>query len=422
MLNRSEFVRVAVAAAALGPVLLPTAASASSEHAGAHTLAIASDPHYISPRLTDNGPAFTAVVSAGDGKVMLHSEDVLDAFVAQLLAERPEVLLITGDLTFNGARLSHEDLAAKLMALIDSGIRVVVLPGNHDIAYPYAACFSGDSYTYVDSVSPAEFRTIWYRFGYQEAILEDPFSLSYVYPLFDDTWLLLVDCNAAQDPGRLAPQTLSFCRDALAQASEQGVRVISASHQNLLQHCALFRDGFVMGACDDLRDLYRRFGVRLNLSGHIHVQHTAVQGTLFEAATSSLAVTPCQYTRVALHADGLFEAQTVPVDVSTWAYKLGRTDADLLDFSAYADRFFDACTRVQPYDELVAAGLTSNEAAATTQAIQRMNRHYFAGRTDRINWDDPALAAAFGKTSIEAYLQVVHAEDPCDHTSYSVMV
>lgn len=419
MLNRCEFVRAAVAAAALGPAMLPLAAQAS---AGSHTLAIASDPHYISPRLTDNGPAFAAVVGAGDGKVMLHSEDLLDAFVAQLQAQKPEALIISGDLTFNGARLSHEDLVAKLEPLVDAGIRVVVLPGNHDIAYPYAARFNGDSYTYVDSVSPAEFRAIWERFGYTDAFAEDEASLSYAYPLFDDTWLLLVDCNATASPGSLAPQTRAFCRRVLGDAHEQGVRVIGVSHQNLLQHCALFKNGFVMGGADDLLSLYQRHGVALNLSGHIHVQHTAAEGSLFEAATSSLAVTPCQYTQATLHTDGHFEACAVPVDVSAWARATGCTDADLQDFLAYADRFFDECTRVQPYDELVAAGLAPDEARAAEQAIRQMNRCYFAGRTDLINWDDPALAAAFGKTSADAYLQTVHSEKPRDHTIYQVIL
>ncbi len=417
MLNRSEFVKAAVTTAVLGSAALPFSALAQPG-AGPRVVAVASDPHYISSRLTDHGTAFTAVVTRGDGKVMLHSEELLDAFVAQLLEEKPEVLVLSGDLTFNGARYSHEDLASKLAPLLDAGIRVAVTPGNHDVAYPYAARFSGDSYEYVDSVSAAEFRDIWARFGYDDAIAEDDASLSYAYPLFDDTWLLMVDCNGNAAPGFLVGDTLKFCQRVLAQAHEEGVCVIGVSHQNLLQHCALFEAGFVMGAASDLVGLYREQGVVLNLSGHIHIQHTARAGSLLEAATSSLAVTPCQFTRLELDPAGDYRACCTPVAVEAWARAQGSDDPELLGFSAYAADFFDNCTRVQPHDELVEVGLSDAEATETARAIQRMNRRYFAGRTDLIDWDDPALAAAYGKTSLEAYLQAVRAEEPCDHTRY----
>ncbi len=417
MLNRSEFVKAAVTTAVLGSAALPFSALAQPG-AGFRVVAVASDPHYISSRLTDRGAAFTAVVTRGDGKVMLHSEELLDAFVAQLLEEKPEALVVSGDLTFNGARLSHEDLAAKFAQLLDAGIRVAVIPGNHDVAYPYAARFSGDSYEYVDSVSAGEFREIWGRFGYDDAIAEDDASLSYVYPLFDDLWLLMVDCNGNAAPGFLVGDTLKFCQRVLAQAREEGVRVIGVSHQNLLQHCALFSTGFVMGGASDLVGLYGKEGVPLNLSGHIHIQHTAREGSLLEAATSSLAVTPCQYTLLNLGAEGDFEASCTSVAVEPWAQAQGSDDPELLGFSAYAEDFFDNCTRVQPHGELVEAGLSDAEAAETALAIQRMNRRYFAGRTDLIDWEDPALEVAFGKTSLESYLQTVRAEEPRDHTRY----
>lgn len=426
MLSRSQFVKAAATAAALGPVALPLTACAQAQAqiqarrsgSGSRRIVVASDPHYVSPRLTDNGAAFASVVTRGDGKVMLHSEDLLDAFVAQVLAEKPAALVVSGDLTFNGARLSHEDLAAKLVPLLDAGVRVAVLPGNHDVACLYAARFAGVSYEYVDSVGAAEFREIWARFGYDDALAEDDASLSYVCPLFDDTWLLMVDCNGCATPGSLAPETLAFCRSVVARAREEGVRVVGVSHQNLLQHCALFKGGFVMGEAQGLAELYGQEGVSLNLSGHIHIQHTVQAGPLLEAATSSLAVTPCQYTQVSLEADGRYEARCVPVDVEGWARSIGSDDPDLLEFSTYAEDFFDNCTRVQPYGELVESGLAEAEAHATARAIQVMNRRYFAGRTDLIDWDEPALVAAFGRTSLEAYLQVVRAEEPRDHACY----
>ncbi len=70
---------------------------------------------------------------------------------------KPDVLILSGNLSFNGAKASHEGLAAKLKAIEDSGVSVLVMPGNHDLYSRIAACFEGDDYTLVDNVSAGTF-------------------------------------------------------------------------------------------------------------------------------------------------------------------------------------------------------------------------------------------------------------------------
>ena len=93
----------------------------------------ATDLHYIAPTLTDNGALFTDLIEQGDGKVMAYSDALIEAFVAQVIAEKPDALILSGDLTFNGARESHEALSLRLARVRDAGIPVFVLPGNHDL-------------------------------------------------------------------------------------------------------------------------------------------------------------------------------------------------------------------------------------------------------------------------------------------------
>ncbi len=87
----------------------------------------ATDLHYIAPTLTDNGALFTDLIEQGDGKVMAYSDALIEAFVAQVIAEKPDALILSGDLTFNGARESHEALSFGLRASA-TGIPVFVLP------------------------------------------------------------------------------------------------------------------------------------------------------------------------------------------------------------------------------------------------------------------------------------------------------
>ena len=55
-------------------------------------IAIASDLHYLSQELTDNGPLFQEVVARGDGKLMLDIEAITEAFTEQMIAEHPDLV------------------------------------------------------------------------------------------------------------------------------------------------------------------------------------------------------------------------------------------------------------------------------------------------------------------------------------------
>lgn len=210
---------------------------------------------------------------------MEYSEEMADAFVNQMLRERPDAVLMTGDLTYNGAVESHEDLAAKLARLPDAGVPVLVLPGNHDVDCPQAARFEGDSFERVPSATAEQFARIWGRFGYEGALSRDDASLSYVAELGAGGRLraLMLDCNAVEEPGAIPGATLAWAREQLEEAREAGARVIACSHQNVLQH-AFVAYGYQMVGAEELLALYRDEGVVLNLGGHIHAQHYARPG------------------------------------------------------------------------------------------------------------------------------------------------
>lgn len=102
--------------------LLLTPLAASGEAEDALTLFVATDLHYLAPELTDNGSTFEQMIARGDGKVMAYSEEIANAFVAQVISRHPDALILSGDLTFNGERTSHEALADKLSRVTAAGI------------------------------------------------------------------------------------------------------------------------------------------------------------------------------------------------------------------------------------------------------------------------------------------------------------
>ena len=67
----------------------------------------------------------------GDGKMSEYSQQILDALVEKVIAEQPDVFLLSGDITFNGEKQSLLDVQTALEKIEDAGVPVCVIPGNH---------------------------------------------------------------------------------------------------------------------------------------------------------------------------------------------------------------------------------------------------------------------------------------------------
>ena len=362
--------------------------TALSETADPVTLLVATDLHYLAPALTDHGPCFERSITYGDGKVMAYSEELVEAFVTQVIDRHPDALILSGDLSFNGERASHEALADKLARVEAAGIPVLVIPGNHDLNSRNAVRFVAESYEQVDSVTAEDFRAIYQPFGYDGALSRDSSSLSYVAGISENLRILMVDVNTSDLPGAAGPQTLAWIEEQLAQARQDGCRVIAVSHQNLINHSDLLTSGFNIVNANVLRMRYADAPVLCNLSGHIHMQHMSVTNAgIWDIATSSLAVAPNQYGVLTVSERGL-SYRTEMVEVSAWAASKGLSDPNLLDFSDYSEDFFKTNTRRQAL-AVVAQDECPEQLA---DFFADINAAYFAGRMDTFALDTQLLA------------------------------
>lgn len=158
-------------------------------------LYVATDLHYLSPSLHDNGEAFHTYIKSGDSKLLHYSEQLTDAWIAQVIHAQPKAVILSGDLTNNGEKISHRELASKLNQIEDAGIEVYVIPGNHDILNPWARSFKGDKQYVADYITSKEFVSIYKKFGYDKALSIDNNSLSYVAKVSNELWLLMLDTS-----------------------------------------------------------------------------------------------------------------------------------------------------------------------------------------------------------------------------------
>lgn len=406
----------------------PAASQASgAQNETSLTVFIATDPHLLSPSLTDGGEAFTKVTELGDGKAVYYSDELLDAFVQETLAASPDFVLITGDLTFNGEKQSHLDLAERLRFLEENGIPCLVIPGNHDLNCPSARKYSGSEMLMTETVDPEEFAGIYADFGYAEAASRAPDSLSYTYDLTEGLRLMCIDVNTPSFPGLLTQATLDWAEIQLKEAEKENVKVIACSHQNLNAHNSLFIDGYNMGYASSLRSLYSKYGVLLNFSGHIHLQHISEIDGVTDIATSAMCVYPCHYGIFTLtpandNASWSYTYEAREIDMAAHAQRLGSEDPVLLDFKEYCRYIFTRMGLRNLEAEFASLSASDEDKEKMADGISRLNLAYFSGRLDTFEELDELLEL-WQKNAPQSfyivYLLSLKDEEPADMTALS---
>ena len=344
---------------------------------------VVSDIHYLAPSLYEGSGLFLRSMAVGDGKMTMESPALVQALLAEARHQAPDVLLITGDLTFNGEKTSHEELAAAMDILWDEGIPVYVIPGNHDINNPNARAFIGDTYEAVPSVTPGEFHAVWDRCMLPAESVGD---MSYTLRLNDEVWIAMTDvCVYEPAPevyGFYSEDQQSWLLPMLAEARQAGVTVICATHQSLIPRTSnksysIFNREYMLA---DLRS----GGVTLNLSGHIHIQSVMEQDGFTDACTGAFSVYSHNYGIVMVGEDGVprYERHAV-------------CDEHLPEgFRERSAAAFDANTRRSAEEQLRRLEIPEADRAAMVEFQVRLNRENFAGLLDPSDpvWqDDPAL-------------------------------
>lgn len=356
---------------------------------------IATDLHYLSYELTDNSEDFQEFIKTGDGKVIHYTPDITDAFITEVIKAHPVAFIISGDLTFNGEKKSHEELSKKLKAVKEAGIHVLVIPGNHDIFSPRSYQFIKDKVYTTSNITPDDFRTLYGDMGYKEAIDLDPNSLSYLYEVTEDVWVIMIDANKdmgyAIDSGRISKETLNWIGNCLEKGKNEEVTVITVTHQNLLPHNELFTSAFTILNGKELTKLLEEYQVKLNLSGHMHIQdikQSENDNGIYDIATSSLATYPNQYGIVHISPDQELTYQSKRVDVNQYALNKKSKDENLLNYDVYSRQFFYESSYQKIYNSLADANLTESECKKMAEFAADVNVKYFSGTLYKTQQED----------------------------------
>lgn len=295
--------------------LLLFAAYVGSISAQPIKIAIISDIHFLSSNLVDSGEALNKFEqSTGRDIFVLH--EVLDKAFSEIVDAKVDILLIPGDLTNHGERESHKDLVLKLDNLVKQGVRVMIVPGNHDINIPNAKSYLGKSSAPIESISEDEFISLYSDYGYSKTISRDEGSLSYLAEIDSKTWLLAFDTNLHREyinstisAGRISTETMAWALSVLRDAKSKGITVVGMMHHGLVEHLpyqSTFFSDYLIENWEHNAALLADAGLQVVFTGHFHANDISLYSTpegnkIYDIETASMASYPFSYRIVEIN-------------------------------------------------------------------------------------------------------------------------
>ncbi len=320
-LRRKGVLKFMLSIAVCGAFLISSPAFAGEFHAYPQAkFVILSDLHFYDPILGTSGKAFEKYVNE-DRKLLIESRELLEIAVNEIAGFSADFVIVSGDLTKDGERHNHEIVAQKLKILKQSGKKVFVIPGNHDVWNGHSVRFVGERTETVPTVSAAEFSEIFQEMGYGDALERDPNSLSYLAEPVAGLWLLALDSAKWREnkldeyplvSGMIYPKTVEWVDSVLQRADEQGKAVIVTMHHGILEHYPFnlkFYSEYLIDNHETFKERLSNAGVKMVFTGHFHAQDITAQTiqssgkTLYDIETGSLVTAPCPYRIIELTKD-----------------------------------------------------------------------------------------------------------------------
>lgn len=187
---------------------------------------------------------------------------VFDSFMQDSAAAGAKYIFVSGDISSSGTTEQHAMIAAYLEAFEnETGIKVFVVPGNHD--------YYGLKTNRVET-----FRTLYKNFGFSDAYAVDETTNSYAADLDENYTLLAIDSNVLSDSyGAISAELLSWIEAQAKAATARGRKLIGMMHHPVVAHFSMQEKMISDSLIKDWKTLSTKFadlGIRYIFTGHKH--------------------------------------------------------------------------------------------------------------------------------------------------------
>lgn len=287
-------------------------------------IAVMSDLHYLSPDMIADTEDFEHAFNS-DRKLLKESSSVLREMLERVRADKPDILLVSGDLTKDGEQECHAALAKQLQQLQQDvpGLKIYVINGNHDIRNYNAKNFNTADGKAVPATrtEPEDFKRI-YDFVYSDPTVLATFTpaegnkaggLSYVARPVEGLTVIAMDtCRYSSDntsngddehetSGAISADLEKWVIEQTAAAKARGDLVIGLEHHGLVPHFDVqptILPMYLVNGYERIAQEYADAGMSVVFTGHMHAvdiaaMTTAAGNTFYDIETGSALTYPC---------------------------------------------------------------------------------------------------------------------------------
>lgn len=287
-------------------------------------IAVMSDLHYLSPDMIADTEDFEHALNS-DRKLLKESSSVLHEMLERVRADKPDILLVSGDLTKDGEQECHAALAKQLQQLQQDvpGLKIYVINGNHDIRNYNAKNFNtaDGKAVLATRTEPEDFKRI-YDFVYSDPTVLATFTpaegnkaggLSYVARPVEGLTVIAMDtCRYSSDntsngddehetSGAISADLEKWVIEQTAAAKARGDLVIGLEHHGLVPHFDVqptILPMYLVNGYERIAQEYADAGMSVVFTGHMHAvdiaaMTTAAGNTFYDIETGSALTYPC---------------------------------------------------------------------------------------------------------------------------------
>lgn len=287
-------------------------------------IAVMSDLHYLSPDMIADTEDFEHAFNS-DRKLLKESSSVLHEMLERVRADKPDILLVSGDLTKDGEQECHAALAKQLQQLQQDvpGLKIYVINGNHDIRNYNAKNFNtaDGKAVLATRTEPEDFKRI-YDFVYSDPTVIATFTpaegnkaggLSYVARPVEGLTIIAMDtCRYSSDntsngddehetSGAISADLEKWVIEQTAAAKARGDLVIGLEHHGLVPHFDVqptILPMYLVNGYERIAQEYADAGMSVVFTGHMHAVDIAAMttkagNTFYDIETGSALTYPC---------------------------------------------------------------------------------------------------------------------------------
>lgn len=244
-------------------------------------LTFIADTHYYSKTLGTTGRQYE-LRSGSDQKCLGETGEIIDSAFEEIAKSDTDAVLIAGDVSNDGEKVSHIEFREKLKKLSKSK-KVYLITATHDwCCDENPRRYHGDNvYHDVEVMDSHQLRDFYYDYGPKDALSEYRTHIgtcSYVVQIGDKVRILaLNDDKNENNHAGFTEEHFQWIEKQIKQAQEDGVLIIGMEHHLLMPHVSPLITGG--STCVENREYVATrladAGLKYMFVGHSHIQNTA---------------------------------------------------------------------------------------------------------------------------------------------------